>query len=233
MEATIEFAKGPLFAFTLLIMILGLTRLAVVQVYFLTVKKGRRLGDVKWGNVAKDTLSWVVPVKHITPGSEVFSAASFLMHIGLIIVPLLLIDHIAMWEAFLGVNLPAIGKGVADYLTLFTILCVLVLLACRLFVKQQRIVSRREDYLILVAILVPFVSGYAASHPAVNPFSWDVMMLIHILSAELLFVMLPFSKLSHVVLFFFDRISAVHWQLRPGAGDQVAAALLREEVKAS
>jgi hypothetical protein len=34
-----------------------------------------------------------------------------------------------------------------------------------------------------------------------------------------------------VVLFFFDRISAVHWQLRPGAGDRVAEALYGEEVK--
>jgi nitrate reductase gamma subunit len=233
MEAILEFARGPLFAFTFLVMILGLTRLAVVQFYFLTVKKGRRLGDVKWSDVAKDTLSWVVPVRHITPGSEVFSAASFLMHIGLIIVPLLLMDHIALWEAFLGVRLPAIGKDLADSLTLFTIACILVLLACRMFVPQQRMVSRRIDYLALLVILLTFASGYAASHPAANPFRWDVTMLIHILSAEALFVMVPFSKLSHVVLFFFDRISAVHWQLRPGAGDQVAEALLREEVKTS
>ena len=34
-----------------------------------------------------------------------------------------------------------------------------------------------------------------------------------------------------VVLFFFDRISAVHWQLRPGAGDKIAEALYGEEVR--
>jgi nitrate reductase gamma subunit len=51
------------------------------------------------------------------------------------------------------------------------------------------------------------------------------MMLAHLLSAELLFVVTPFTKLAHAVLFFFDRISAVHWQLRPGAGDRVAEAL--------
>ena len=41
----------------------------------------------------------------------------------------------------------------------------------------------------------------------------------------------PFTKLAHVVLFFFDRISAVHWQLKPGAGDKIAEALFGEEVK--
>jgi nitrate reductase gamma subunit len=57
------------------------------------------------------------------------------------------------------------------------------------------------------------------------------MMLTHLLSAELLFVLTPFTKLAHVVLFFFDRISAVHWQLRPGAGDKIAKALYGEEVR--
>ena len=56
-------------------------------------------------------------------------------------------------------------------------------------------------------------------------------MLTHLLSAELLFVLVPFTKLAHVVLFFFDRISQVHWQLRPGAGNRVARALFGEEAK--
>jgi nitrate reductase gamma subunit len=233
MDGWIEFAKGPLFAFTFLVMVLGLGRHVVVQIYFLTVKKGRRLGDVRWSGVVKDTMSWVVPISHIAPGSRLFSTTSFLMHIGLIVVPLLLADHIALWEAFLKLDLPSIGRGVADYLTLFTIGCIIVLLACRTFVPRQRVVSRRIDSIALVLVLLPFASGYLASHPGANPLPWDVMMLIHLLSAEALFVAMPFTKLAHVVVFFFDRISAVHWQLRPGAGDQVAEALRREEVVAS
>ena len=67
--------------------------------------------------------------------------------------------------------------------------------------------------------------------PNVNPFSWQVTMLIHVLSAELLFVVIPFTKLAHIVLFAFDRVSAVHWQLRPGAGDKVAEALFGKEAR--
>jgi hypothetical protein len=57
------------------------------------------------------------------------------------------------------------------------------------------------------------------------------MMLIHVLSAELLFVLVPTTKLAHMVTFVFDRTSAVHWQLRPGAGDKVASALFGSEAK--
>jgi hypothetical protein len=44
-------------------------------------------------------------------------------------------------------------------------------------------------------------------------------------------VLVPFTKLAHVVLFAFDRISAVHWQLTPGAGDKVAEALFGDEAR--
>jgi len=56
-------------------------------------------------------------------------------------------------------------------------------------------------------------------------------MLIHLLSAEALFIAIPFTKLSHIVLYFFDRLSPVHWQLKPGAGDKVAEALFGKEAK--
>ena len=126
---------------------------------------------------------------------------------------------------------PAISKGTADVLTLMTIACSLLLLSYRTFRARHRMVSEPMDYFLLLMVLLPFLSGFLAAHPAINPVSWNLMMLIHILSSEALFVLIPSTKLAHVVLFFFDRISAVHWQLRPGAGDQVAEALYGEEVR--
>jgi nitrate reductase gamma subunit len=233
MDAWIDFAKGPLFAVTFLVMVLGLARQMGLQVYFLFVKKGRRLRQVPWSKMAKETLGWLVPVNHVEPGTGLFSAASFLMHIGVILVPLFLADHMALWSALLGIGLPSIGQGLADILTLLTVGCGLLLLIFRIFRARHRLVSRSSDYFLLIVVLLPFISGYLVSHPRVNPFPWSAMMLTHMLSAELLFVLVPFTKLAHVVLFFFDRISAVHWQLRPGAGDKVAEALFGREVQAS
>jgi nitrate reductase gamma subunit len=229
MEQWIDFAKGPLFAFTFLVMVIGLARLVVIQVYSLLAGKGRRLQKAPWRKILAEAASWVLPIRHLIPGTKFFSIVSFLFHIGIIVVPLLLADHVVLWEGFLGTNLPEIGYGVADFLTLFTIACMLVLLGFRIFSAPHRAMSMRLDYILLLAILAPFVSGFFASHPGYNPFPWDVMMLIHLLSAELLFVLIPFTKLAHIVLFFFDRISGIHWQLRPGAGDKVAEALYGEE----
>ena len=231
MEAWIAFAKGPLFALTFLIMILGLGRLVVVQIYSLVSGKGRRIMNAPWRKIIKDALSWIIPVRHLIPGTKFFSVVSFLFHIGAIVVPLFLADHIALWEKLLRINLPSIGYLVADSLTLFTIACIIILLGFRTLSGRHRAMSMPSDYALLILIFLPFFTGFMASHPVINPLPWDVVFLIHLLSAELLFVVIPFTKLAHIVLFAFDRISAIHWQLRPGAGDKVAEALYGEEAR--
>ena len=80
-------------------------------------------------------------------------------------------------------------------------------------------------------VLLPFLFGFFAGHPSFNPFPWETAMLLHLLSAEALFIAIPFTKLAHIVLYLFDRLSAVHWQLKPGAGDKVAEALFGKEAK--
>lgn len=231
LEQWIDLAKGPLFAFSFLVMTLGLMRLVLVQVYSLILRKGRRLRNVPWNKIAVEAASWAVPVKHLIPGTRLFSITSYLFHVGVILVPLFLADHVVLWEAFLGINLPAIGMALADVLTIFTMICIVVLFACRMFIPRLRSMSTFTDYALLGLILVPFVTGFLAAHPGYNPFSWQSVILFHILSSELLFICVPFSKLSHVVLFFFERISQLHWQLRPGAGDKVAETLFGKEAR--
>lgn len=231
MEKAIEFARGPLFAVTFGIMLLGLVRLVIIQVYTLAVGKGRRIQNAPWRKILRDGILWLFPFPHLFRETVLFSSASFISHIGIIIVPALLAGHVVLWEGFLGRALPSIGATVADVLTVTTLVCLSVLLACRLFVRRHRAVSGPMDIGLLICIIVPFASGFLASHPGVNPFRWDAVMLVHVLSAELLFVLVPFTKLAHVVLYAFDRISEIHWQLRPGAGDKVAKALFGDEVK--
>ena len=231
MEQWIDFAKGPLFAFTFLIMILGLARHFIIQFYSIFISKGKQLKNVSWKKIFSDMFSWVVPVTHLIKGTRIFSTVSFIFHVAAILVSVFFIDHIVLWQNYLGINLLSIGRALADILTLVAIGCILVLIACRIFVRRQREMSRKSDYILLIMVLLPFLFGFLTGHPAVNPFPWNTAMLIHILSGEALFVVIPFTKLSHIALYFFDRLSVVHWQLKPGAGEKVAKALFGEEAK--
>jgi len=231
MQEWLDFARGPLFAFTFLIMILGLARHFIIQFYSIFISKGKQLKNVSWKKIFSDIGSWIVPVKHLIKGTVLFSTVSFIFHVAAILVSLLFIDHIILWEDYLRIDLPSIGRSLTDILTLITIGCILILIACRIFVKRQREMSRKSDYILLIMILFPFLFGFFAGHPAFNPFPWKTAMLLHILSAEALFIVIPFTKLAHITLYIFDRLSAVHWQLKPGAGDKVAEALFGKEAK--
>ena len=72
-------------------------------------------------------------------------------------------------------------------------------------------------------------SGYLALHPVLNPFSYDGVMLIHVLSGNLIFILIPFTKLAHLVLFPITQlVSETGWHLAPHSGREVAAALGKE-----
>ena len=67
-------------------------------------------------------------------------------------------------------------------------------------ISARRGLSHFQDYALLVPLAVPFVSGYLAMHPWLNPFGYTGTMLVHVLSADLIFVLMPLTKLSHAVL---------------------------------
>jgi nitrate reductase gamma subunit len=223
-NALLELARGPLFALTFLIMVLGLLRHVVVQGYLLAGSEARRRGP-QWRRVLGDSAAWLVPVRHLVRGTLLLTVASFAFHLAAIVTMLLFEGHVALWEGYLGVDLPAVGADVADALTLLALGCGLVLLAYRAIVPRARQLSGAKDYAVLIVTLLPFLTGYLAAHPAHSPLPWTHTLLIHVLSGELLFLTIPFSKLAHMVLFPFVRISPVYWHLQPGAGAEAAQAV--------
>ena len=55
-------------------------------------------------------------------------------------------------------------------------------------------------------------------------------MLVHALSGDLVLMLIPFTKMSHVVrLPVTQLITELGWHLEPGAGERVARALHTEE----
>jgi nitrate reductase gamma subunit len=230
MEALLEFAKGPLFVGTFSFMVLGLLRRVISQWVQVRASLKRLTNrEIAVGANVKQSLAWLLPVKHLYRNRPFVSLMSFFFHVGLLLVPLFLVSHIDLWRRGLGIAWPGISLYTADVLTIATIVAALVLLGFRLFDRAGRTLSTSLDYFLLAAVLAPFVSGFMALHPAFNPLAYDTTMLIHVLSSELLFVLLPTTKLAHAALFIFDRFSSdVFWKMPAGAGDRVAQELYGE-----
>ncbi len=230
MEALLDFARGPLFVGTFSFMILGLLRRVITQWAQMRASLRRLTNrEIAVGANVRQSLAWLLPVKHLYRNRPFVSLTSFLFHVGLLLVPIFLVNHIDLWRSGLGIAWPGISSYTADVLTLFTIAAALVLLGFRLLDRAGRTLSSTLDYFLLVVLIIPFASGFMAFHPAFNPVPYDAMMLTHILSSELVFVLLPTTKLAHSVLFIFDRFSSdVFWKMPAGAGDRVAEELYGE-----
>lgn len=224
-----DWARGPAFRLSIALMILGLLRLAALNIAnILNVYYHTRNKNIPWRVVIRDTVRWLLPYK--TARSHiVLTAASVIFHISIIVTPIFLAAHIALWQRGTGLSWAAIPQTLADYLTLVAIMTAAVLFFKRVSARATRSLSGPQDYLLPLLIMVPFVSGYLAMHPAINPFEYNATMFVHAMSGNILMVVMPFSKLSHVVLFPTTQlVSEMAWHLAPNAGQSVALTLGKE-----
>ncbi len=233
METILEFAKGPLFRLTFLIMILGLLRHVLLIIFEMRRNLKKAASPVKpfsasFSTLTKSTFEWLVPIRHIK-NRKTYSIISIIFHAGLIIIPIFLFAHIQLLRGGLGIGWLAIDQKFLDIFTIITIICGFLLFAGRVGNKDSRYISRPQDYLMTLLLVIPFISGFLAMHIHLFPFSYNLMMLIHILSAELIFVLMPASKITHCILFPFARYASNYaWRFIPEGPENVIKSLGKE-----
>jgi nitrate reductase gamma subunit len=230
MEAWLEFARGPIFVFSFTFMVLGLIRHAVLTVAAM-YRVLRRAGDpsLAYRKMIRATLEWMVPVGRIRD-QVVYSITSIVFHVAILIVPIFLAGHIALWARGLGISWPAIPHELAEVLTIVAVVMAVALLIQRIGAQATRHLSRFQDYVLPLLIAVPFATGFLVVHPAWNPFSYETMLFMHVMSANLIFVLMPITKLSHAVLIpSVQFVSELGWKWPADSGSRVGVALRKEE----
>jgi nitrate reductase gamma subunit len=229
MEAWLEWARGPAFIFSFAFLVLGLLR-HVVLTFWEVFRVWQRAGDKKLplGKLLRTTVLWLLPVTRMR-NRFWFGLTSFVFHVCILIVPVFLAGHIALWARGLGLSWPAVPNAVADALTILAVVSAVLLFAQRALSRATRSLSRLQDYALLPLIAVPFVTGFLMMHPAINPFGYQGTFFVHIMSANLLFVLTPLTKLSHMVLMPSSQLVAeLAWHWPAGSGSAVERALGKE-----
>ena len=92
-------------------------------------------------------------------------------------------------------------------MTLIFLGIALFFLLRRIFSADIRLISTFSDYLLIFVTALPYLSGYFVTHGTLDnvAFLGENMQLIHMLTGELMLILIPFTKLSHFILFFFSR----------------------------
>ena len=227
MPLWLEIAKGPLFQFALVIMVLGFIRLIVIVVGDM-VAAMRRAGDQSKLPILsglKDTITWLLPTNLWRRARPVFFYASFFFHIGIILSVLLLQNHIDILQYTVGIAWPALFRPVLDWIVLAAIITGFYMLGTRIYVRSSRMLSRPVDYLLLILILSIMSSGFVAGQTW-NPIPYSSLMLFHTLCGILLMIIAPFTKIAHCVLFPFIRLGTeIGWRLAAHGGSDVTRTL--------
>jgi nitrate reductase gamma subunit len=227
MEALLDFARGPLFRLTFAIMVLGLARILILDLWA-AWEAYRKAGDKKldWGLIIKRSLGWFIPVNRVFHNRPVYSIFSILFHVGLILVPIFLFAHVQLWQNAIGIAWPTLPFEVAKWLTITTIVFGVALFIGRLLNKTSSFLSRKQDYWWPIILLIPFVTGFLCAHAGVGPKAYQFFMLVHIFAAELIFVLIPFTKIAHCVLMPLSQfISMLAWKFPPETDEAIATTL--------
>ncbi len=229
MDVWLKWAMGPLFWTALALMIFGLIRHVSLTLWEGARAYGRAGDkDIPVGTVVASTLRWLVPVGRLR-NRWLYSLTTVLFHTGVILVPLFLAGHIQLWTRGIGLSWPALPNGVATTLTWIVIATAVAVVVQRVGAKDSRALSRFQDYALPLFIIVPFLTGFLVMHPAWNPFGRDSTLLIHVLSADLLIILVPLTKLSHMILLPLTQlVSELAWHFPPDAGQRVGVTLGKE-----
>lgn len=188
--------KGPMFRIALAICVVGVL-IRLVEIIAL----GRRhdFAEARGGELLPGLTT---VCKRFYPDPGTFRRAPFdvlvgmLWHLGFIAVLLLFIPHVEVIESMFGIAWPALPNPLADAITAVTLCALVAALIHRLVHPVKRFLSRPEDYLIWALTFALVLSGYLAYHRLINPY--PLALGIHILTAEVFLILLPFTKLAHL-----------------------------------
>lgn len=146
---------------------------------------------------------WILPFAsrgwRVQPGMTLLF---FVFHIGIIGVFLFLSAHNIIFQKTFGFSLAILPRPIADTLAWGAVISAFFLTVRRVVMPEVRIMTTAADYMILLLSAAPLITGLICRYA---PTGYSFWLIAHILSAEILLVLIPFTRLSHILLFFLSR----------------------------
>jgi len=196
-----SFVEGPLLWIVFLIFIIGIiTRVAF---FFYEIIKSGRDKDFRWRYILATFGRSLLPFYNAVTKKPIYAAFRYIFHVCLIVVPIWLSGHIALWEeSRFEWGWTALPGAWADWMSLLFLGLAACFLIKRIILTDIRLTSSKSDYFLIVITALPFMTGYFLTHGSLDsiPFLGDNMMTIHVLSGEAMII-------AAVFLFYRTRLN--------------------------
>ncbi len=205
-----DLVRGPLMWVAFAVFIVGFVYRAV-QMFIVSKKKEKFFYPVSWAekqsigdySPEEHRLKWLVSFKNSMLGNyPIVTIVTSIFHVCLFVTPIFLLGHnLFLYKAW-KIRFLSLPESITDFFTLIFLLCGFFFLLRRIIVPRLRAISTFNDYFLLLITIAPFLTGYFAYH---QWFDYKTMLTIHILSGEIMLMAVTFTKLGHIIFFFFNR----------------------------
>lgn len=202
-----EILTGPVLWLTFAIFFVGVIVRIILYVRGLDWKIDRVTYNVNQSygihGAIRSILWWLIPFgTHQWRAKPGMTVITFVFHFGLLFTPVFLMAHNIILQERWGFSLWTISETFADYLTIAVLVCAVIMVLRRIALLEVRLITTFYDYVILLIAVAPFITGFMARYQLSDYHFW---LLAHIISGEIWLITIPFTKLSHAVLFFCSR----------------------------
>jgi nitrate reductase gamma subunit len=195
--------KGPMFDIALTVFTVGLIA-RLVEMLLLGRKPNYAEPHAgEWGPGLRTMLTRSVADPGTFMRAPFNVVVGWLWHVGFLIALLLFVPHIELIKGVLGLYWPALPNPIVDLATAVTLIALIATLVHRLNHPVKRRISTVEDYVVWAVVFMVVLTGYLAYHRMVDPY--PLVLGMHILSAEIFLIILPFTKLTHIFTAFIAR----------------------------
>ena len=190
------FVSGPL-AWVAFILFIGGSLFRLINLFVLVHRKERFIYSymsLKYS--LRSILHWSTPFatenmrRH--PGLTI---VAFAFHICLLLTPIFLLAHVTLIDEAWNVSWWTLPETTAQIMTLIVIAGCVFFLVRRLVNPEVKYVTSASDYILLAIIAAPFVTGFLAFF---QWFEYQILVILHIISGEIMLVAIPFTRLSHM-----------------------------------
>jgi len=203
MHAVYNFVSGPL-VWVSFIVFIGGSLYRLISMALLAKKKDPIVYAYLSPYYAlRSILHWILPFASVNWRKRPFlTIVTFAFHICLILVPIFLFAHVALWDQALDLRWWFLSDPTADLMTLVVIGGCIFFCVRRIVSREVKFLTGPSDFVLLAVVAAPFITGFWTYHQWIG---FRVMGIAHILAGEVMLAAIPFTRFSHMLFFPFTR----------------------------
>jgi len=197
MHTIYNFVSGPLVWVTFIVFIGGCLYRLIRMISEVKKKEPFIFKYMSLKYSLRSIIHWIIPFGTVNMRRHpIMTVMTFAFHICLVLTPVFLLAHVILWDEAWNIRWITLPDGVADMMTMVVIAACIFFLMRRLKLAEVRFVTSFSDVVLLFIVATPFVSGLIAYH---QWFDYQVSLIIHIVSGEIMLMAIPFTRLSHMI----------------------------------